>query len=484
MTYKCTICGYIYEGTQAPETCPICDAPREAFELESNLSESKKDINGYKCLNCEYIEEGVEPPSTCPVCGVSSEYFEPVEAEAISSREMDYKNVVILGSGIAALSAAETMRRINDKVDITIITNEDRLTYYRLNLTRYLCGEMAEGDLCIHDQYWYDKQRYKVYRNRVVVDIDRTNQVVLTGDGLSVSYDKLLVAVGAHPFLPPIKGYNQSGVYSIRTIEDANAIKRLIEEGSKVLIIGGGVLGLEAAGALSQLGAAVTIAEGHEWLMPRQLNKKAATYVERDLKSKNIQIEYDFKTMEIIKSKEQFNVISKDGRSVECDVVIMATGVRSNTYIARKAELEVNRGVVVNDYMETSDPLIYAAGDICEHYGITYGLWNVAQYQGKIAAMNMLGIATAFGGVPRSNVLKVLDVDVFSIGEIQAHDGGYELIEKVDLDRYIMFLIKDNRVVGSIAIGYYKESYKIKELVEAESHVHRPTIDSLLDLIV
>jgi len=240
----------------------------------------------------------------------------------------------------------------------------------------------------------------------------------------------------------------------------------MIAETKKVFIIGCGVIGLETAGALSSIGAKGTIGEWHGWLMPRQLSANASAYVEKDLMSKGIEVDYNFKTEEIVKDGSRYIIKEGGNRQVEADLIIMATGVRSNTYLARMAALEVNRGIVVNDYMQTSDPLIYAAGDISEHHGITYGLWNIAQFQGRIAAMNVLGDKVPFGGVARSNALKVLDVDVFSIGEITAKDGSYRSYEKMDGDKYLMMMVADQRIVGSIAIGYKSASYKLKNIVE------------------
>lgn len=474
-SYKCLVCGYIHVGEEPPENCPICDAPKEMFELVEKAAVEQK-ATGFRCLNCEYIHEGDAAPEICPVCGFDENHFEPVAENVTETGDVDFEKVVILGGGIAALSTAEALRDMNDKISITMITNEEKLTYYRLNLTRWLAGEVNEGELCIHGQYWYDEKRIVMYKNKVITIIDREARVIETGDGLKVEYDRLIIALGAHAFIPPIPGSSQAGVHTVRDIEDAKIIKDKIEDGTRVFIIGGGVLGLETAGALSKTGAAVTVGEGHGWLMPRQLNDKASAYVEKDLIDKGVHVEYDFRTEEIVASDKYFTIKAAGGRQVEADIVILATGVRSNTYLARMAELEVNRGIVVNDYMQTSDPVIYAAGDISEHYGVTYGLWNIAQFQGKIAAMNVLGGRVPFGGVPRSNALKVLDVDVFSIGEIEAKDGSCKVMEKQDDKHYLMMVVAaDNKVVGSIAIGYETSSYKFKKIVE-EGQLYDPSM--------
>ncbi len=451
--YRCLICGYIHSGEAPPDNCPICDAPASQFELMTTVATGDALAD--------------EPGKT-------------------TSIDLSITKVVILGSGIAALSAAETLRELSNKIEITIITNESMLPYYRLNLTKFLAEEITEGTLGIHDQYWYDEHRIQIFKNRVITEINIETQTIVTSDALEVPYDRLIIALGAHPFIPPIKGISQPGIHTIRSVEEVVELKKQLKEGSSVLIIGGGVLGLETAGALAATGAVVTVAEGSSWLMPRQLNEVAAKYIKESLKGIGVEVAYSFRSESIEMRDGSFRVTAQDGRILSADHIIVATGVRPNTYLTRVAGLEVNRGLVVSDCMMTSDERIYAAGDITEHYGITYGLWTVAQFQGKIAAMNLLGIRTPFGGVPRSNALKVLDVDMFSIGVIKAEDGSYEVMEKAEENRYICFVLRDQMVVGGIAIGYGDSMYGLKKLVEEKKYLSieaSSTIEAMLALI-
>lgn len=451
--YRCLVCGYIHTGEAPPESCPICDAPASQFELLTKAPEgASKSASGS-------------------------------ESKTINT---DIEKVVILGSGIAALAAAETLRDLSQSLEITIVTNESMLPYYRLNLTKFLAEEVSEGDLGIHPQYWYDDNRIRIFKNRVITEINKETQVVTSLDKLELSYDRLIIALGAHPFIPPIKGISQPGIQTIRSVEEAVTLKQHLKKGSRLLVLGGGVLGLETAAALATTGSIVTVAEGAPWLMPRQLNQVASTYIEQSLKDIKVKVEYGFRSEEILKTDGGFEVLAQDGRRIEADQIILATGVRPNTYLARLAGLEVNRGLVVTDCMVTSDDHIYAAGDITEHYGVTYGLWNVAQFQGKIAAMNLLGVKTPFGGVPRSNALKVLDVDLFSIGEINAEDASYELMEKAEESSYLCFVLRDQMVVGGIAIGYGEAMYKLKTLVEEQKYLSAEIasdMDALIGLI-
>lgn len=457
-------------------------------------------MNQYVCLICGYVHTGDEPPETCPVCDAPREDFELVEKYASGSTGVDSKNedhtdivvddqigrVVVLGSGIAALSTIEAIREQSDNVEIVMITNEEHLPYYRLSLTKYLAGEISEGDLCIHQQYWYDEKRIMIYKKRIVTDIDRATKQIECNDGLIVSYDKLIIALGSHPFIPPIKGVSQPGIHSLRSIKDANEIMEEAKDGKRVLVIGGGILGLEAAAALAKRGAKVTVGEGSTWLMPRQLTQSGAGYIVKALDAMKIDVEYAFRTTEIEKTDDGFTVKAKDGRTIEVDLVIVATGVRPNTYLARKAGLEVNNGIIVNDCLRTSDEDIYAVGDISEHYGVAYGLWTVAQFQGKIAAMNLLGLKSPFGGIPRSNTLKVMGVDLFSIGNIREDDASMEMLELIEKDRYLMFMVKDGLLIGSIVIGDNALTAMIKKTIESKRHFGQDqlvSVEGILELM-
>lgn len=433
LTFRCAICGYIYVGEVAPDECPICGATKENFILEAK--------------------------------GHISENQNLDEAMAYTM-DPHVKEVLIIGGGIAALSAAEALRETSEDIGITMITNEERLPYYRLNLTKYMSGDSDEASLSIHPQYWYDEKRIKLLKSRVVVDIDRKANEVLLFDGIKVAYDRLIMALGAHPFVPPIEGATKEGVTSIRTLEDIKGLEVRLKPDSKILVIGGGILGLETAGALATKGYKVTVGEGSTYLMPRQLNDIGASYVEKVLAAMDIDILYNFRTKKIKSVDNVLEASTAEGKAYTFDQIVLATGVRPNTYIARKASLEVDKGVVVNNYMQTSDTNIYAAGDVCEHYGICYGLWPVAMYQGKIAALNVLGIKTSFGGVPRSNALKVLNIDLFSIGEVKLQDGGFEAFEIKGSETYLYMVVHDQQLVGAIALGYVSLTYQLKKAVE------------------
>jgi nitrite reductase (NADH) large subunit len=248
-------------------------------------------------------------------------------------------------------------------------------------------------------------------------------------------------------------GGHRKGVVSFRNIDDAHYILEKATSGAKCICVGGGILGLETAGALVRRGADVTIIEGSPWLMPRQLNQRGGEILEKHVESLGVKLIKNQRVSEMVGDENVYGVTLQDGTVLEANLVITTAGVRSNSYLARLANLDVNRGVVVNNYLETSHPNILAAGDVAEHRGIVYGIWPASQYQGGIAGMNTAGLRTEFAGIPNSNTLKVLGIDVVSIGIVEPEDGSYQVFEQDSDGKYIRFVFHDSYLLGAIMIG-------------------------------
>ena len=280
------------------------------------------------------------------------------------------------------------------------VSKEAELPYYRLNLTRYLAGEIGEQDLPIHVASWYEERNIRLMLDADVSTIRLGEHVVEVNNGEKLAFDKLLLAAGAHPFLPPIPGADRKGVTALRTVVDARQILTACRAGAKCVCIGGGLLGLETAGALVRQGADVTLLEGFGWLLPRQLNERAGEILNQYVVGTGIKLRAKAVTREIVGDGRVRGVCLEDGSTVPADLVVIATGIRPNSHLARRAGLEVNQGVVVDNLLRTSHPDVYAAGDVAEHRGQVYGIWGPSQYQGSIAGMNMAGGSVEFGGVP------------------------------------------------------------------------------------
>jgi len=468
-SWRCTVCGYIHQGTAPPDYCPICGAAESDFEAyeEPGIVSTTEDINQWQCLNCNYIHDGSSAPQECPVCGAGPDRFEGMsDSPAETTPGGNVKSVVIIGAGIAGVSAAEAVRQGAPSSKIVLLSREDSLPYYRLNLTRYLAGETQQEALAIHPQEWYEEKQIDLLIGKAVDLVCIDKKCVRLDSGEEVPFEKLILAMGSHPFVPPFPGTDLDGVITLRTTQDADRILARIKDGAKCICIGGGVLGLEIAGAVARQDAEVTLLESHQWLMPRQLNRKAGDLLGKHLTRIGIDLKKDARTQEIQGDGKVSGVLLDSGEILSANLVIIATGVRSDTYLARKAQLEVNRGIVVNNHLRSSHPDIYAAGDVAEHNGITYGTWGPSQYQGSIAGSNAAGGDIQFGGLPRSNALKILGIDLLSIGQFEPLDGSYMVCDHATDDSFYHFVFHDGRLVGAILLGDSSMGANIRKAIE------------------
>ncbi|MBL7076085.1 MAG: FAD-dependent oxidoreductase [Kiritimatiellae bacterium] len=469
-SWICTVCGYVHHGPVAPEVCCICGATSDLFELQEEAppapAAAAPTASRWRCLNCEYIHDGDAPPEFCPVCGAPPERFEPVAAAAPAIGTAEAGRVVIVGAGIAGVSAAEAARKHAPDAEILLLSKEEPLPYYRLNLTRYLAGEVGKDELVLQSDAWFKEQNIQVQMGCELCAIDPAKKTLALRDGQSLSYDRLVLAMGAHPFIPPFPGATRENVTALRTLADADRILSAAGEGTRCAVIGGGLLGLETAGALARRGADVTLLEGHGWLLPRQLNQTAARYLEAKVEETGIKLRRQARTQELIGEEGVRGVLLEDGDTIDAELVVIATGVRSNTYIARMAGLEVNRGIVVNDHLQTSQPDIFAAGDVAEHRGVAYGTWGPSQFQGTMAGLNAVGGAAEFAGMPRSNMLKVLGYDLFSIGQVKPEDASYREVEGLHEGHYYSFIFRDSHMVSAILMGDTALSAAVKRVAE------------------
>jgi nitrite reductase (NADH) large subunit len=453
----CTVCGYVHQGNEAPEVCVVCGATRELFEPYEEPASSKPEARAWICTVCGYIHEGPEPPETCPICAAGADMFEPHAEGAAKAAPVvaagSEQQVVIAGAGIAGVSAAEALRQAAPEARITLLSKESDLPYYRLNLTRYLAGEIQAESLPLHPESWYQERNIDLVRDAELCTLLPDQRRLHLRHGDDLTYEQLVLAVGAHCFVPPVPGVQRENVTTLRTRADADFILEQCRAGMTCAVLGGGLLGLEAAGALARHGLDVTVIEAFPWLLPRQLSAEAAAVLEEQVRAQGIAVRLEAVTQELVGDQRVREVMLADESSLRADMVIVSTGIRSNTYIARLAGLDVNHGVVVDNHMRTSRPDILAAGDVAEHHGICYGVWGPAQFQGTLAGMNAAGEASEFGGVPRSNMLKVLGYDLFSIGRFTPQDGSDRVIQGRTGESYRFFLFHDGHLEGAILLG-------------------------------
>jgi nitrite reductase (NADH) large subunit len=303
------------------------------------------------------------------------------------------------------------------------------------------------------------------------VAIDRSAKEVVLRDERRITYDRLILANGSHPFVPPLLGATREGVHTFRTLQDTKALLAHAAPGKRCVCIGGGLLGLEAAGALRKRGCEVVVLEGFGWLLPRQLAEPAGRMLQSHLVGLGIEVHCDVRVKELVGDECVRAVKLHDDTEIAADFVVLATGVRPNSYLARRCGLEVEKGVVVNDRMETSDPSIYAVGDLVEHRGQVPGLWPFSYAHGAVAGANAAGGSAEFHGMPASNQLKVLDVHAFSVGQIQPLDGSYRLHESTDEGGYVRLVCRDGRLVGANLYGDATLAAELREAVESGKQI-------------
>ncbi len=392
--WRCTVCGFVHNGPEPPDVCPVCGATKDLFERynDSTESQSKVTVSQWRCLNCEYIHDGSSAPNACSVCGAPAERFEPYsKSETKTLQSKDKLRIVIVGAGIAGVSAAEAARETSINADITLISKEPHLPYYRLNLTRYLAGEIDEEQLPLHQQNWYDEKNIEIINKGELCTIETGANTIQLRDDKIIDYDRLILTVGSHPFVPSVPGVSKEIVTVLRTKDAADYILDQCKPSLRCVVIGGGLLGLETAGALAKHNVDVTLLEGHGWLMPRQLNETAGVLLEQHAKGAGIKLRKNARTREIQGDTRVRGVLLDDNTVIPAELVVITTGVRSNSYVARLSEgIEVNKGIVVGNSLQSSKSNIYAAGDVAEHRGEVYGTWGPSQFQGTIAGINSI----------------------------------------------------------------------------------------------
>lgn len=383
---------------------------------------------------------------------------------------------LVIGGGIAGVSAAEAIHKVDPDADITLISEEHSLPYFRMSLTRYLAGEIERDQLDLHKDSWYLENHIEVVVDARVVDVDSALKRVTLNDGRVFQYEKLLLANGASPFVPPFPGKELPGATTLRSMEDADHILEALEHNARVVCIGGGLLGLEIAGAIAKRGRDVTVLETMDWLLPRQLGREAAEMLREKIEAMGIKIIVPARTGALVGQDRVEGVeltdLSSETEAAVClpaELVLISAGVRPNLDLAQKAGIAVNRGVLVNEHMQTSHPDIYAAGDVTEFHGISYGLWVPAKKQGEVAGRHAAGQPAQFDELPPSAKLKVLGIGLFSIGEFAPKESGDRLVAARQGDNYVGLLFRDGILIGANLLGETGLDSKVRKAIDAKT---------------
>ncbi len=363
--------------------------------------------------------------------------------------------IVIAGNGLAGTLAAKALREQDDRSEIVLLAAERHLYYPRPNLIEFVAGTLPLNRLFAFPEKWYGDHRIEVRLSTPAVRLLPAERKVEIATGERIDYDALLLATGASSFLPPLAGTDRKGVFTLRTLDDAHRILEHLSGHPRVAVLGGGLLGLEIARALRLRGAEVEIVEFFPALLPRQLDARGSEILKAAVERLGIRIRLGRTTEGILGEEEAGGLRFRGGEEMPADMVIVAAGVRPNLELAREAGLTTDRGVLVDDYLQTSTTGIYAAGDGVQHQGRIYGIIPASFEQARIAAANILGRPAAYGGTMPSNTLKVAGIHLSTVGRIQAGTEEGEEINFEDPERgiYKKIVLERGRAVGAIWLG-------------------------------
>ncbi len=379
---------------------------------------------------------------------------------------------VIIGNGVAGTTAALNIRKTDAAGDITVLSDESHPFYSRIRLIQYLAGEVDEKKLIIYNEGQYEQNRIRLLLDSPVESVDSDSREIVTASGQTMKYDRLLLATGGVSFVPPIPGSHKKGVFTLRTLKDAAAIRDYAGNAGQVLLIGGGVLGLEAGNSLRKSGHTVSVVEFSPRLLPRQMDAEGAGILRKQMEDMGFTFYLGAKTKEITGGDKVEGLLLEDGREIKCDMIIISAGIRPNGGLAERLGLKINKGLPVSDRMETAIPGVYAAGDLIEHRGVFYGIWPASEKQGKTAGINMSGGDAVYSGTIPSNILKIAGIDLCAAGDIDP-EGVLESIVSKDEEKYIYrkLVIRGNNITGCILYGDIRGRRKIIKAIDEKRDI-------------
>ena len=366
------------------------------------------------------------------------------------------EKLVVIGNGMAGIRTVEELLKVApDTYEIAVFGAEPYGNYNRIMLSPVLAGDKTIDDIMLNDEQWYVDNGITLHKGKEVSEIDRVGRKVIAADGITENYDRLLVATGSTPFIIPVPGHELEGVVSFRDIHDVDQMLDAAKQHKHAVVIGGGLLGLEAANGLIQQGMSVTVVHIMDTLMERQLDEPAAAMLRKSLEERGLNFLMGAQTEAIIGKDRVEKLRFKDGTEIYTDLVVMAVGIRPNFALAEKAGIHCERGIVVSDTMQTFDPRIYAVGECVQHRGVAYGLVAPLFEMARVCANHLAqhGIGR-YEGTVTSTKLKVTGIDLFSAGDFTGDENTEELVFQ-DASRgvYRKLVVQDNRIKGAVMYG-------------------------------
>ncbi len=375
------------------------------------------------------------------------------------------EDLVVVGNGMAGIACLEQILKHSKKFRVTVFGDETHVNYNRILLSSVLAGERTADEITLNPLEWYQSNGITLRLGVRISDIDPAERLAIGDDGSATRYDRLLIATGSRAFLPPISGLDKENVFTFRNLDDTRDILAAARPGAKAVVIGGGLLGLEAARGLQVQGCQVTVVHLLETLMNMQLDMTGGEYLQQKMEQLGVRVLTSRVTQRLLGEGKVEGIEFANGELLEADLVVIAAGIRPNAELGRKAGVTVNRGIVVNDYMETSDPRVFAVGECVEHRGQVYGLVAPLLEQGKVLAATITGNkGPVFEGWKPAAKLKIMGVDVFSAGEVEESDGAHAVrYEDPAIGVYKKLIIRDNRLAGVVLVGDAADSGRYME---------------------
>ena len=406
----------------------------------------------YSLSTGQCIEDSAHSVNVYPARIMDGRIWVNATPQAARSR----RRLVVAGNGMAGMRTVEELLKLAPEgYDITVFGAEPHVNYNRILLSPLLAGEKRVEEIILHSQEWYAEHGVTLHMGDPVVRIDRRQRVVRSRSGLEVPYDRLLIATGSKPVILPIPGVELHGVVTFRDLADVDAMLEAARCYRKAVVIGGGLLGLEAANALVRRGMEVTVVHLFASLMERQLDESAATLLRSSLETRGLRFHMPAKTTAILGERRVTGVRFDDGAQLDADLIVMAAGVRPNVDLASQAGLRCERGVLVDDTLQTFDPSIYAVGECVQHRKNTFGLVAPLWEQARVCATHLAEVGVSrYRGTLTATRLKVTGIDVYSAGEFANADGAETLVLR-DARRgiYKRLVIRNNRLRGAILYG-------------------------------
>jgi ferredoxin-nitrate reductase len=431
----------------------------------------------------EVVSPALDPTSRQAELKATAVRVERLTPARPPSRRASSGRTLVVGGGMAGLAVVEQLLAHGaGSGTVTIVGAEPSLPYDRIRLSAALAGEAHPAELVLRDASWFAARGVELRSGSHVADLGLAERCAELSDGSLVEYDRAVLATGSQPALPRIPGLELTGVHPFRSLRDVARILASLDGGRRAVVIGGGLLGLEAARGLQARGMRVTVVHLAEHLMEQQLDPLGAGLLGRRLRELGIEVLLGACTSELVGGDGEASAVRAvrlaDGRELDAELVIVATGIKPDADVARRAGIEVARGIVVDDELRTSDPRVWAVGECAEHRGVVYGLWAPLLRQAKVAAAVMAARPAAFHGAVPATTLKVMGVDLFAAGRAQPLEGEEELLSlDTRRGRYRKLVLADDRLVGAVLLGDLSEAVTLRRLVEEG----RPVPAELLD---